>query len=260
MSAPVIVVQNLTKRFPVRRGWLPFVRRPLDRRWKAALDGVTLEVGRGEALALLGPNGAGKTTLLRILSTLILPTSGRATVCGHDVTTAPQRVRRAIGYCVDTERTFYYRLTGIQNLNFFATLNNLTGPDRSARVAEVLETVKLDGAAAQPFMTYSKGMQQRLGLARALLTDPSVVLLDEPTRSLDPAAAAEFRGFLRSVLVDQLGKTVILVTHSLEEARECATRVAVMDGGRIVESGRWSEVEEGLRARGFVTAGRVGEP
>lgn len=251
MSEAAIVVRNLRKRFPVRRRWAEIVCRPFQHRWAMALGGVDLEVRSGEVFGLLGPNGAGKTTLLKILCTLLLPTGGLAVVNGHDVVHAPQRVRQAVGYCLESERSFYYRLTGIQNLEFFATLNNIGSREATTRIAEVLEMVGLDGVAATPFMTYSKGMQQRLGLARALLIDPAVLLLDEPTKSLDPGAAAEFRRFLRSTLAERLRKTILLVTHSLEEARECCDHGAIMHQGRIRFQGTWPEVQGFIQAHGF---------
>lgn len=225
--------------------------RPFGQRWAIALDRVDLEIRQGEIFGLLGPNGAGKTTLLKILSTLLLPTEGRATVDGHDVVKTPRRVRQAVGYCLDTERSFYYRLTGMQNLAFFAALNNLGSGQATALIAEVLAMVGLNVAAGEPFMTYSKGMQQKLGLARALLTDPPVLLLDEPTKSLDPGAATEFRRFLRSTLAERLGKTILLVTHSLEEARACCDRVAIMDQGRIAFQGTGADLQAFVRSHGF---------
>lgn len=251
MAEAAIAVHDLTKRFPVRRGWGEIVLRPFHHRWATALDGVDLKVRHGEVFGLLGPNGAGKTTLLKILCTLLLPTEGRATVSGHDVVHAPQKVRKAVGYCLESERSFYYRLTGVQNLAFFATLNNLGSREAVPRISELLGLLGLDGAADAPFMTYSKGMQQRLGLARALLTDPTILLLDEPTKSLDPGAATEFRRFLRGTLANGLGKTVLLVTQSLEEARDCCDRVAIMDHGRISFSGTWLEVQGLIQAHGF---------
>lgn len=250
MTAAAIIVHNLTKRFPTRRRLEDMIRRPFHHRWVTALDEMNLEVRQGEVFGLLGPNGAGKTTLLKILCTLLLPTGGRAIINGHGVVEDPRRVRQAVGYCLDTERSFYYRLTGRQNLAFFATLNNLPSREATSRSAEVLEMVGLNGAAGDPFMTYSKGMQQKLGLARALLTNPAVLLLDEPTKSLDPGAAAQFRRFLRSTLAEKLGKTVLLVTHSLEETCECCDRVAIMDQGRIAFQGTGPEVRGFLQTHG----------
>lgn len=251
MSAAAISVRNLAKRFPITKGIAEIVRRPFARHWATALEGVDLEVEYGEIFGLLGPNGAGKTTLLKILCTLVLPTEGSAAVSGHDVVRAPGSVRRAVGYCLDTERSFYYRLTGRQNLAFFATLNNLESKQAAARITELAGMLGLSSAADRPFMTYSKGMQQKLGLARALMTDPAVLLLDEPTKSLDPAAAAEFRRFIRGTLVDRFGKTILLVTHSLEDAGECCDRMALMNQGGISMRGTWAEVRGSISNGGF---------
>ena len=251
MSAKAIVVRDLTKRFPVRREWAEMVRGPFRQEWTTVLDGVNLEIEQGKVFGLLGPNGAGKTTLLKILSTLLLPSEGQAFINGYDVVSSSHRARQAVGYCLDSERSFYYRLSGIENLAFFAALNNLDSRSATSRIAEVLNILDLNGAADVPFMTYSKGMQQKLGLARALLTDPAVLLLDEPTKSLDPGAAAGWRRFLRETLVGKMGKTILLVTHSLEEARECCDRTAVIGQGRISFQGSWPEVDEFVRSHMF---------
>lgn len=250
MNAAAISVRNLVKRFPLSRGLTEIVRRPFTPRLATALDGLDLEVGYGEIFGLLGPNGAGKTTLLKILCTLVLPTGGIATITGHNVVQAPASVRQAIGYCLDTERSFYYRLTGRQNLAFFGALNNLESKQAAERIAKLTEMLGLSYAIDRPFATYSKGMQQKLGLARALMTDPGVLLLDEPTKSLDPAAAAEFRHFLRKTLIDRFEKTILLVTHSLEDASECCDRIALMNQGRISLRGTWAEVRGAIRNGG----------
>jgi ABC-2 type transport system ATP-binding protein len=255
---PAIVARNVSMRFPVRRPWAELALRPFRLRWTTALEGIDLEVGAGEVVGLLGPNGAGKTTLLKILCTLLLPSGGRAAVNGVDVSVAPRKVRQAVGSCLDTERSFYFRLTGNQNLEFFAALNNLDSREAAARIARALRTVRLDGAGDALFMTYSKGMQQKLGLARALLTDPSVLLLDEPTKSLDPGAAAELRHFLRATLADRLGRTILLATHSLEEARECCDRVVIMDRGRIALQGSWAEAQAFITTHGFPVSAAPG--
>jgi len=259
MTAAAISVQNLVKRFPLSRGLTEILRRPFTPRLATVLDGLDLEVNRGEIFGLLGPNGAGKTTLLKILCTLVLPTTGSATVAGHDVVAAAGRVRQTIGYCLDTERSFYFRLTGRQNLAFFAALNNLESKQAAERIAELTEMLGLAAAVDKPFATYSKGMQQKLGLARALMTDPGVLLLDEPTKSLDPTAAAEFRRFLRKMLVDRFEKTILLVTHSLEDASECCDRIALMNQGRISLRGTWAEIQGTIR-NGGVSPEYAGHP
>ncbi len=251
MSTHVIAVRDLTKRFPLRRPWKDAILRPFQRQWTTVLHGVDLEVRKGEILGLLGPNGAGKTTFLKILCTTLLPSSGTATVEGVDVLRHPEGVRRLLGYCLEVERSFYYRLTGAQNLSFFATLNNLSPEAAADRIREVRQMVGIDGYADKPFMTYSRGMRQKTALARALLTDPTVLVLDEPTLGLDPHATDEFRHFVRSVLAEKLGKTILLVTHSLEEAVHCCTRTVVMDQGRLVFDGKGGEIRDYVRERGF---------
>lgn len=241
-GAPV-VVHGLIKRFPVRRPLGEVLRRPLSRKWKQALAGVDLEVGRGEVFGLLGPNGSGKTTILKVLATIFLPTAGRALVEGRDVTREPGEVRRRVGCLFDPERGFYHRLTGRENLAFYAALDGLSRREGARRIEELLARFGLEGSGRVPVMNYSKGMQQRLGLARALLADPPVLLLDEPSRSLDPGSAAAFRRALREDLASRSGKTVVLATHSLEEGRACCDRAAVLDEGRISSQGAWPEVE-----------------
>jgi ABC-2 type transport system ATP-binding protein len=230
--------------------------RPVQRRWASALNGVDLDVFDGEILGLVGANGAGKTTLIKILASMLLPTSGRAEILKHDVVKFPDEVRKALGWCLDTERSFYHRLSGVENLSFFAALNNLNSERSRIRVKEVLEISGLGDAAQRPFRTYSLGMQQKLGLARALLTNPPVLLLDEPTKSLDPAAAAEFWRFVRGTLAAEMKKTILVVTHNLQEAKTCCDRVAYMREGRISAIGTWNEVEPQIRLHGF-DGGRV---
>jgi ABC-2 type transport system ATP-binding protein len=219
--------------------------------WKTAISGLDLEIHDGEIFGLLGTNGAGKTTLVRILSTLLLPSSGYAQVRGYDVVQSPNEVRHLVGWCLDTERSFYYRLTGIQNLSFFAALNNVNSRRADHRVQEVLEFVGLADVSQHPFRTYSRGMQQKLGLARALLTNPPILLLDEPTKSLDPRAAFAFRAFVRDVLARSLKKTILIVTHNIDEAKHCCDRVGLMEHGRLSSLGSWREMEPHLRQVGF---------
>ncbi len=251
MTIPAIAVHRLKKCFVVTRPWREALLRPFQREWTTALDGIDLEVRAGEIFGLVGPNGAGKTTLLKILCTQLVPTEGRAGINGHDVIDAPHEVRRALGYCLEAERSFYYRLTGRQNLAFFAALNDLGSQNSRIRIGEALGRVGLEDVADKPFMTYSRGTRQKLALARALLTDASVLLLDEPTSSLDPVAALEFRRLIREHLANQLGKTILLVTHSMEEIDDCCDRAAVMDRGRIVFQGTGVEVRERIRSNGF---------
>lgn len=230
---PAILTERLVKRYPVFRGFRDLVRRPFEKRTTTALDGLDIRVERGRVFCLLGPNGAGKTTLIKILATLVLPDGGRALVDGRDVARHPSPAKDAVGYAVSDERSFYWRLTGRQNLEFFGALHGLRGPAVARRVEEVLGLTGLEAAADLRFNAYSTGMRQMLAFARALLADAAILLVDEPTRSLDPQSADRIRAFLRRELVEAKGKTVFWATHDLAEAAEYAHEIAVISRGRV---------------------------
>jgi len=235
-----IIIKNLSKTFSERSWWALLLRkRSVAVR---ALDGVSLRVAPGEIVGLLGPNGAGKTTLIKILATLILLDEGNADICGEDLTRHPDRVRRCIGLVNTSERSFYWRLTGRQNLSFFAALWNLCGTEKCKRVQAMLDLVGLAEKADLPFMKYSSGQQQQLALARTLLPGPQVLLMDEPTRSLDPAAAAGIRKFVKQTLVGRQGKTVLWCTHNLQEAADICDSLAIIDRGRLIAGGRTADI------------------
>jgi ABC-type multidrug transport system ATPase subunit len=183
---------------------------------------------------VLGPNGAGKSTLFRILSTLVLPDGGSATVEGLDLVRDAARVRRVVAPAACDERSLMWRLSARENLRVYGALHGLRGAALAARVDEVLSIVELHQAGERMAGAYSSGMRQRLLIARALLPGPRVLLLDEPTRSLDPLSARRFRAFLRDGLVRALGCTVLLATHSADEALELCTRVGVLHRGRLL--------------------------
>jgi ABC-2 type transport system ATP-binding protein len=254
MNSAAIAAQNLTKTFPARKNLKTLLQHPLHLPGREVLQGISLEVFRGEVMGLLGPNGAGKTTLLEILSTLLLPTSGRAWMCGYEVVREAAQVRRVVSYCPSVSQSFYPRLTGVGNLEFFALLNDIPPRQAKEKIEAVLDLVGMDGARHVPFQHHSEGMKQRLSLARALLIDPAVLLLDEPTRSLDPLLQGEIRKFLRSTLVEKLGKTVLLVTHSLAEAEEVCDRLAIVHQGSLISVGTPTEVRGALGAENLATA------
>jgi ABC-2 type transport system ATP-binding protein len=206
-----------------------------------ALGGVDLRVATGEIFGLLGPNGAGKTTLVKILSCLVLPDRGRALVAGIDVT-QENRVKPRIGLVHSDERSFYWRLTGRENMRFFARLYDLPGARIDARIDELLRRVDLVEAADRRFSGYSSGMKQRLAIARALLHDPPILLMDEPTRSLDPASALALRAFVKDELKRRDGKTILLATHNLREAEALCDRIAVLVEGTVRQTGTVAEV------------------
>ncbi|MBA3257949.1 MAG: ABC transporter ATP-binding protein [Gemmatimonadales bacterium] len=237
-----IRLEGLTKRFPVRRTWTELLRRPTRRASQIALEDVTCSVGRGEFFGLLGANGAGKTTLFKVLATLVLPDSGTATVDGHDVVRQAAAVRRVLAPVITDERSLHWRLSARENLLLYARLQGLRGGLINRRVDEVLHTVGLEPAHRALAGGLSSGMKQRLLIARALLAEPRVLLLDEPTRSLDPLAARSFRAFLRDELSGRQGCTVILATHNTEEALELCGRVAILDRGRLLAVGTAEEL------------------
>jgi len=197
---------------------------------RRALDGLRLQVREGSVTALVGSNGAGKTTLMKILATLTLPTSGSARVGGVDVLADPAAVRRRIGYVPSEERSFYWRLTVRQNLDFFAAMHGARGYRRDTDA--YLGALRLTPRAGTRFGELSAGMRQSLGIIRGLLHDPAVLILDEPTRSLSPDLAREVWDLLRRLAVDQ-GKSILIATHNLMEAETVADEVAVMHHGRI---------------------------
>ncbi|MGH2993060.1 MAG: ABC transporter ATP-binding protein [Solirubrobacterales bacterium] len=198
-----------------------------------ALDGVSLDVEPGEVVALLGPNGAGKSTLLRILATTVIPDSGSAMVGGNDVVEDAMAARRSLGVMIGDERSHYWRISGRRNLAFFAALAGIRRREAAARTERLLEVVGLSEAADRPVLGYSSGMRARLSLARALLPGPPLLLLDEPTRNLDPLAASRFRE-QASRLAAERRTGILFATHDLHEAVAISTRILVLAAGRIV--------------------------
>lgn len=232
MSQPAIAVEALQKYFaPAYSGWRALLN-PFAKQTVRALGGISFSVQSGEAVALMGENGAGKSTLLRILATVLLPSSGRIEIGGEDVVRNAAAARRHIGYDTGVEEGFYGRLTGRDNLALFATLNNLSGTQTASRIADLTRLLRLDSLDRQA-RTYSTGMLQRLGLARALIHTPSILLLDEPTRSLDPLAAADFRRFLKTEILGRYGATLLFASHSVAEVEELSDRVLVLDRGEV---------------------------
>jgi ABC-2 type transport system ATP-binding protein len=224
-SSPVISVENIVHRY--------------DRR--TALDGVSFEVRRAELFGLLGPNGSGKTTLFRILSTLMVPSSGRAVVLGSDVATDPSMLRRKIGVVFQAQ-SIDRKLTAAENLWHQGHLYGLHGPALKSRMAEMLARVGLADRAQEKAETFSGGMQRRLELAKGLLHRPAVLLLDEPTTGLDPGARRDLWQYL-AILRDQEQVTVIVTTHLMEEAERC-DRLAILSEGKLVALGTPAELKQ----------------
>jgi ABC-2 type transport system ATP-binding protein len=222
-------------------------RRPLE---VEAVRGISFAVERGELFGLLGPNGAGKTTTIKMLITLLLPTSGEARVLGHDVVHDAREVRRKIGYVFGGDRGLYERLSALDNLRYFAELYGVSGRDGRRRIDEVLELVGLQGREKERVEGYSRGMRQRLHIARGILHDPAVVFLDEPTIGVDPIGARELRQTIAELV--RAGKTVLLTTHYMFEADSLCDRIAVIAKGLIVGEGTPAELKSSV-AEGSVT-------
>lgn len=225
----VISVHNLKKNYPVVKGYKELLLHPLQKKRVVVLDGVKLDVKQSQCFSLLGPNGAGKTTLIKILSTLILPDAGKVHINGFDVEKEPEKIKASIGYAISEERSFYWRLTGRQNLEFFAALNKIPSSRLKEKIDEVLDFTGLRDVADLRFNTYSTGMRQMIAIARALLTDAQILFVDELTKSLDPQAAQRIRKFLREEIVDKRQSTVFWATHNLREAQEFCHELSVID-------------------------------
>lgn len=206
-----------------------------------ALSEVSIQIPAGLVFGLLGPNGAGKTTTVRILATLLTPTTGTARVLGYDVVRQAGQVRRNIGFILGGDRGLYGRLTGKQNLRYFGALNHMNPGEANRRADELLARVGLTEAGNAPVEGYSRGMRQRLHIARGLLTDPSVLFMDEPTIGLDPMAAQELRQYIPE-LTGQ-GKTILLTTHYMLEADLLSDTIAIIDKGRLIATGTPTEIK-----------------
>ena len=234
MSDPAIILDSLEKWFPpALSGWRAYLQ-PFAPPTSPALRSISLEVRQGEAVALLGANGAGKTTLLRILATLLLPTRGTASLAGNDTQREPAAVRRQIGYHAGSDLGFYPRLTGRQNLCFFGRLNHLSDEFSAKRIESLGDRFGLRGALDRQARTLSSGTIQRLSLIRALLHQPKVLLLDEPTRSLDAIAAADFRHFLKTEVLARKDTSLLFASHTMQEIELLADRVAILDEGKLL--------------------------
>ena len=233
MSASVAIsIKHVTQVYPVQLARLKQLFRRTVNPVQALTD-VSFDVHEGEIFGLIGRNGAGKTTLTKIIATLVRPTEGAVVVRGFDSVDDEEQVRAQIGLASAEERSFYWRLTAEQNLVFFARLYGLRTSDARRRIGELFAQFELEGIAKRRFGELSTGNKQRLAVARAMLSSPPVLLLDEPTRSLDPVAASRMRALIGSLARSTPPVTVLLTSHNLAEVEELCRRVAVISRGRI---------------------------
>jgi ABC-2 type transport system ATP-binding protein len=242
---PVVEAVDLRRTYRTTTGI--FRRRRLE---VEAVRGISFAVEQGELFGLLGPNGAGKTTTIKMLITLLLPTSGRASVLGHDVVDDAREVRRRIGYVFGGERGLYERLSALDNLRYFAELYGVPHREQKARIGTLLELVGLTGRENERVEGYSRGMRQRLHIARGLIHDPPVLFLDEPTIGVDPVGARDLRSTIAAL--SEAGKTVLLTTHYMFEADALCDRIAVIAKGLIVGEGTPADLKAHVADRTVV--------
>ncbi|GAC1426956.1 MAG: daunorubicin resistance protein DrrA family ABC transporter ATP-binding protein [Burkholderiaceae bacterium] len=242
----MISLRGIGKQFPETYDFKTWIRHRGRVPQRRVLTDISLEVNSGEIFGLLGANGAGKTTLLKLLATLVLPTEGAITIDGLNVVSDADRVRQIIGYSSSFERSFYYRLTALENLKFFGALLSLRPQELKQQIQSAVAIVDLQREMNRRYSALSTGMRQRLTLARCLLGNPRVLLVDEPTRAVDPLQSQRLRTLLREELAIRQGKTIIIATNSLDEAWEICDRVALLSQGRIITIGKPNELREGL--------------
>ena len=257
MSEFAIDARQLVKKFPARSGtgdkntestsapkrnlW-PFAKKE-PKSMFTAVNGVDLQIERGEIFGLLGPNGAGKSTTIRMLCTLLEPTSGTAQVNGFDIVKQANEVRRSLGTVLAGERSIYWKLTGRENLEYFAALYHIPPALAQQRVEELIQRMELKERANELVEKYSTGMRQRIAIAKALLARPPILLLDEPTLGLDPQAARRVRELIAEL--KQEGHTIVLTTHYMEEADQLSDRIGIIDTGKVIAL----DTPEGLKRR-----------
>ncbi len=235
---PIIQVENLHRYYSTYRGW---IRRKKE--LVHAVNGISFEVQRGEIFGLLGQNGAGKTTTIKMLTTLLAPTSGICKVLGFNTFGEEKKIRTRINFIFGGETGVYRRLSAIDNLRYFGNLYLIDPKTRENRIQKILELVELTDRADDLAETYSKGMIQRLQIARGLINEPEILFMDEPTVGLDPLGARMLRDII--LRLKEMGKTVLLTTHYLQEADELCDRIVIINRGRIIAQGTPNALKNG---------------
>ena len=242
-----VTIENLTKTYTVkqRKGLFKSEEKQVE-----ALKGVSLEIKPGEIFGLLGPNGAGKTTLIKCLTTLLLPTSGRVWINGFELTKQDNAIRATVGCMLMGERGLYWKLTGRENLIFFGALYHLGPADRKKRADQIIERLNLGDIADRSVESYSSGQKMKLAFAKALINDAPLLILDEPTNTLDVPSARELRAVVRDLNTE--GKTVIYTTHIMSEAETLCDRVAIVDRGEVLAMGNVPDLKASLKREAVI--------
>lgn len=250
-SEVVIRTQRLSRSFYPQKFSTLF--RPKSSREFVAVDGVDLNVNAGEIFGLVGPNGAGKTTLIKMLCTMLKPTSGKATVGGFDVVKHDFQVRKLVGLVTSNERSFYWRLSGRQNMRFFAQLYKIPPAEADAWIDELFRFLELKPFEDKRFDGYSTGIKQRMAIARGLLSKPKIIFMDEPTKGVDPISSSEIISIIKDKLVDLWHPTLLITSHNLREIERLCNRVAIINQGRIQAVGTFEELRAQARVHEVYT-------
>jgi ABC-2 type transport system ATP-binding protein len=242
-----VIIEQLVKTYQIkqRKGLFKSEAKSVE-----ALKGISLEIKPGEVFGLLGPNGAGKTTLIKCLTTLLLPTSGRAIINGFELTKQDNAIRATVGCMLMGERGLYWKLTGRENLVFFGALYHLSPADRKKRAEQIIKQLDLGEIADRAVETYSSGQKMKLAFAKALINDAPLLILDEPTNTLDVPSAHELRAVVRDL--NREGKTVIYTTHIMSEAETLCERVAIIDHGEVLALGTVDELKASLQREAVI--------
>ncbi|MDD5084860.1 MAG: ABC transporter ATP-binding protein [Candidatus Omnitrophica bacterium] len=237
---------NLTKIFKPGRGLIEFLRHPSGKEVRA-LDGVSLTVEKGKIFALIGPNAAGKTTLIKVFCSLVIPDSGRCLINGKDISREGNKAKAGVSLIYGEEKSFYWRLTVRENLEFFAALYGFGGKRAKERIDELAEILAL-GDLNVRYQECSAGIRQRAAVARSLLGKADIIFMDEPFLSLDPGATENLINFIKNILVGRDGKTIFIATHMIEKVESFANRLGVIDKGKLISAGSFDEVKRAFGA------------
>jgi ABC-2 type transport system ATP-binding protein len=247
-EASLISVRDVSMRFPITRRYRELLLHPLrPPRASVALTNINLQIEKGDRVAVMGPNGAGKTTLLKLIGGLLLPSEGDILVNGFNTLRHSQEARKSVGFVLNEERSFFWRLTAVQNLEFFGALDNLSGADLRRRIDELIDVVGLAHSAGKPVSSFSSGMKQRLALARGLIAEPEVLILDEPTRALDPVATEELIELILGRIHKGSRKTLLIATHSMDDVEKLCNKILIVNHGQTTGTKPISD----LAARGI---------
>jgi len=258
----IISVRDVAMHFPIAKRYREMALHPFrPRRTSIALAGVTFEVEDGDRIAVMGPNGAGKTTLLKLIGGLLLPSRGDIVVNGFNTRHHNMAARKSVGFVLNEERSFFWRLSATQNLEFFGSLDNLWGASLRDRIRELISLVGLEGAGDKPISGFSSGMKQRLALARGLMAEPHVLILDEPTRALDPVGCDELINLILDHIYRDSRKTLLIATHRPEEAVKLCNKVMIVNKGRVAAFERVDDLmAEGMTLSRYYRHNVAAEP